>query len=64
MVDASVVSAALVVWVPVGSVEDSVVVSVVVDVSMLESTASGPAPETTPAETRPAVNNVTMTNET
>ena len=57
VVDVSVVSASVVVSVPMDSVEVSVVVE-------SESAANGPAPETTPADTRPAANSVTMTNET
>ena len=61
---------AVVVSVPVDSVEVSVVVSVPVDsvdVSVeveSESAASGPAPETTPADTRPAAKSANSTNET
>jgi hypothetical protein len=57
VVDVSVVVDPAVVSLP----QDSVEVSVVVE---SESAASGPAPETTPADTRPAANSVTMTNET
>jgi hypothetical protein len=60
-VDSVVVDSSVVV---VSEPEDSVEVSVVAVVVESDRTASGPAPETTPADTRPAAKSANRTNET